>query len=708
MEPTFTFLRVRGIPIGAHWSWIFVLGLVIWSLSSQLFPETYPGLEESSYLLMGAVTAVLFFASILLHELGHAFQALKEGMRVQGITLWLFGGVASAMGAFPSPGAEFRIAIAGPIVSVVLAAVFGLISLFGSRGGLAEPVQGVADYLARINAILVAFNLVPALPLDGGRVLRSWLWYRQRSFTSATSAAARAGKAFGGLLAVVGLLNFITGGATGGIWLVLLGWFLVQAAQSEATMAVVQHSLAGRRVRDLMTPAPATVAPDLTLNAFIDDVLQARGYSTYPVVGDHGVVGLMPVRALAAVPPAARSGQRVADVMVPRERVPVVTPDLAALDAFEILRPEPRRALVMDDGRLVGILSITDLLRTLELQKALGIRAEPEARRTNPLVWGAVGLVMAIAAGALYHPPLAVLEPGAALEISKDIRISGVPTHAIKGSYLLTSIQLEQRSALGVLFAAMSPEEDVVALREVVPANAEPDDFAREQRALFRQSRLLAAAAAARAVGLRVAVRGSGALVQDLLPESPASRVLREGDVIVAIDGQPVKTANDVEQHITSQPPGTRFRITIQRAGARRDVEATSKRLRHVPEGLAGIGVFLATRNLSIQLPFKVQFEERYIGGPSAGFAYALAIADLLSATDYARGRKIAATGTIDLRGEVGPVGGTSGKAVAAAEEGAQLLLVPDAQVQDISPDDLQVRGVSSLREALGALAATS
>ena len=248
MHSSFTFVKIKGIPIGAHWSWVFVFGLLLWSLARGLFPSTYPGLGTGTYVTMAAVTVVLFFVSILLHELGHALQALKEGMRIEGITLWLFGGVAAFRGMFPSSGAEFRIAIAGPAVSVALAAFFGALAFLGNIFSAPTELQGVVDYLARINTILVLFNMIPALPLDGGRVLRSILWRHQRSFSAATASAARAGKIFGGVLAAVGLLNFFTGGAgAGGMWLVFLGWFLVQAAQSEAAVAVLQQVLSGRR-----------------------------------------------------------------------------------------------------------------------------------------------------------------------------------------------------------------------------------------------------------------------------------------------------------------------------------------------------------------------------------------------------------------------------------------------------------------------------
>src|ERR671914_580384 len=289
-ESSFTILRVRGIPIGVHWTWLLVFAIVVWSLGTVLFPATYPGLDGATYLAMAVAAALLFFGSVLAHELGHALRALDEGQHIEGITLWLFGGVARLRGNPHSPGTELRVAAAGP---------------------------GVADYLGRINLILLAFNLVPALPLDGGRILRAWLWRRQGSFVVATRSAARAGRAFGIVLVAVGLLELFTGAGLGGVWLVFLGWFLIQAAQDEATMALQRQVLGGRRVRDLMTPDPVAVPPDVTVAELIELAARARRFSTYPVVEDGRLVGVVPLRAVATVPSEERERRRVRDLMVP-------------------------------------------------------------------------------------------------------------------------------------------------------------------------------------------------------------------------------------------------------------------------------------------------------------------------------------------------------------------------------------------------------
>ena len=377
-EPSFTILRVRGIPIGVHWTWLLVFAIVVWSLGTALFPATYPGLDGGTYLAMAVAAALLFFGSVLAHELGHALRGIGEGQHIEGITLWLFGGVARLRGSPRSPGTEFRVAAAGPAVSLLLAALFGAAALAGERLGWPAAVQGVADYLGRINLILLAFNLVPALPLDGGRILRAWLWRRQASFTAATRSAARAGRAFGIVLVAVGLLELFTGAGLGGVWLVFLGWFLIQAAQAEAAAALQRHTLGERRVRDLMTPDPVAVPPDLSVAEFLELAARDRRFSTYPVVEGGRLAGVLPLRAVAAVPYPDRWRRRVRDVMVPAREVPVVSPDQEVADALPALGDRGTRAMVTGpDGRLVGVLSASDVARALELERLRGPRPGP-------------------------------------------------------------------------------------------------------------------------------------------------------------------------------------------------------------------------------------------------------------------------------------------------------------------------------------------
>jgi PDZ domain-containing secreted protein/Zn-dependent protease/CBS domain-containing protein len=703
MDSSFTFLKVRGIAIGAHWSWVLVASFVAWSLGSQVYPRTHPGLDERSYVVMGIVTAVVFFGSILLHELGHAFQALKEGMKVHGITLWLFGGVARFEGMFPSAGAEFRIAIAGPVVSLVLGIGFTAAAFFGDAAGIAEQVVGVSAYLGRINLIVLAFNLVPALPLDGGRVLRAWLWHRQKSFTAATLSAAKAGRAFGYVLMGIGFLGLFTSAVTGGIWFIVLGFFLLQAAESEAQYAVIARTFRSVRVRDLMSPEPVTAPPGLTVGDFLDWA-QPMKHSTYPVGEDGRLLGLVSIRMAGAVPPGQRAAVRVSEVMVPLDAVPVVDPQTEVMDALASLRSGLGRAVVLDDDRIAGILSISDVAKALELDQARGPVTEPEARSAGILVWVVVTLLMALAAAAFYRPPLAVISPADAIDISDDITIDGAPVSELSGRYLLLAVEVSQPTALGALLAIVHPRQDVLPISAVVPEGVGDTEYAEEQRNIFRESRMVAAAAAARAAGFEVALSGSGARIAGILPGSPASRGLRAGDTITAVDGTPVNLAGDLSSIISGRPSGTTFEMTVQRDDDELQLSVTSTRLEPRGEGRPSIGVLVETRDFEMDLPFEIEFRDRRIGGPSAGLAYALAIADLLDPEDLAGGRDVAASGTVRINGEVGPVGGLVQKAAAAEAAGAEILLVPDEEVAATGDTRLPVRGVGSVGEAISTL----
>ncbi len=357
--------RIFGIRIGIHWSWLVVFALIAWTLASGIFPSTNPGLSHASYVWMAIVASILFFASLLLHELGHAVQARRDGMEIDGITLWLFGGVARFKGMFPSAGAEFRIAIAGPLVSLALGLLFSL-------GAVAittrESVDAVAAWLGYINLTLLVFNMLPALPLDGGRVLRSILWRVRGSFRWATRIAASIGRGFAYLFIVGGLFLFIFQGSFSGAWLAFVGWFLFQAATAEDRYLLVHDALGGLRVGDVMIRDPVTVEPQTSIGRFMDEVAWSRRYTTYPVVENGRAVGLLAFRCVAAVPRGEWDTRRVSECMIPRDRVPVLRAAQSAVDALAALSDgEVHRGFVLDGDRLVGFLSITDLTRALEV-----------------------------------------------------------------------------------------------------------------------------------------------------------------------------------------------------------------------------------------------------------------------------------------------------------------------------------------------------
>lgn len=362
MKNSYSLGRVAGIEIGLNWSVLGLLALLMWTLATGIFPSTNPGLGDNAYFAMAVVASLGFFGSILLHELGHALQARRDGMRIDGITLWLFGGVARFAGMFPSAGAEFRIAIAGPIVSAVLGAGFMGLALIP---GPPESVDGVCSWLGFTNLALLIFNLIPALPLDGGRMLRAALWRGTGDLRKATRLAAGAGRVLALGLIGLGIALAVLGDAASGVWLAFIGWFVLQAAGAEARYVEAPAML---RVRDMMVANPLTTTPDVTLEGFAEAALGHRLRTALPVVVDGRAVGLFPLRCMDEVPRDEWDTRRVIDCMLTRDHVPTLSADdgigaaLAALEGTEL-----QSALVLDGERLVGLLSAADIARALRL-----------------------------------------------------------------------------------------------------------------------------------------------------------------------------------------------------------------------------------------------------------------------------------------------------------------------------------------------------
>jgi Zn-dependent protease/CBS domain-containing protein len=364
MDGNFTIGRFGGVEVRLNWSLIAVFALIVWSLADGVLPTQNPGLSDGTYLGTAIVAALLFLASILLHELGHSWVARHEGIEVDSITLWLFGGVSEFKDRFASPGAEFRVALSGPLVSIGLGVMFVLIAL----AGLPSAVDGAAAWLGYINLILAAFNLLPASPLDGGRVLHSALWRAKGDYAWATRIASEIGQGFGYLFIALGLAMFIFQGSFSGAWLAFIGWFLLQGAKAEARYAATEQALGGMRVRDLMVRQPVTVDADSTIGRFMDDVASSRRFTTYPVLDGGSPVGLLAFSSVAAVPRSEWDTRRVRDTMIPLDEVPLLTEDEPAVEALaDLSAPTANRGLVIEEGHLAGLLSITDLARALEV-----------------------------------------------------------------------------------------------------------------------------------------------------------------------------------------------------------------------------------------------------------------------------------------------------------------------------------------------------
>jgi Zn-dependent protease/CBS domain-containing protein len=359
--------RILGFEIAIDFSWFIILALVVWSFSSGVFPQEMPGLEPGVYLTMGLAAALLFFASLLAHELSHSLVARMRGIRVEGITLFIFGGVARIRSEAKTPGEELLIAGVGPLASLVIALLFTAIGRFGSVIGLAPPWLAVASYLGLLNAILAVFNLLPGFPLDGGRILRAIAWKLTGSLRRATRIATAGGRLLGYGLVALGILEAFNGMVMSGLWLVFIGWYLRNAAAMSYQQHVVRDLLAGVTAAQTMTPAPETVPPELTLRQLLEDVFMRRRFVAFPVSENGRILGIVTLNQLRDVPREAWETRRVREVMVPVSEACVVAPDETLLVVTERLQTSPaRRVLVMRNGVLEGIITARDVAHWLE------------------------------------------------------------------------------------------------------------------------------------------------------------------------------------------------------------------------------------------------------------------------------------------------------------------------------------------------------
>lgn len=362
--------RIAGFPVQANWSVLVILWLFTWSLASTL-PTTAAGYSPTAYWVAGACGATVLLASLLAHELAHAIVARRAGVKILGVTLWLFGGITRLGGQAKTPQTAFRIAVAGPATSLLLAALFACTGVGLRTLGVGHIILGVAWWLAGINALLGVFNLLPGAPLDGGQVLRAWLWRRHGDPARAAIGAARAGRTLAFILIALGLLEFLAGGMVAGVWLAFIGWFIFTAAHTDETLALTRNALAGVRVGDAMTAHPRTAPAWITVQDFIERYLLGDRHSAYPVEEHDGSIsGLITLAQLRQVEASSRSAICVGEIAIPLSRVPIATPDELVTALLERLASaESSRALVVDGGRVVGIVTPSDLTRLVDVYR---------------------------------------------------------------------------------------------------------------------------------------------------------------------------------------------------------------------------------------------------------------------------------------------------------------------------------------------------
>lgn len=366
-EKRIKLFKVFGFKVSIDPSWTILAILVAWSLSMGLFPAQYAGLPAKTYWVMGIVAMLGLFLSIVFHELSHSIVARRVGTKIEGITLFMFGGVAEMGEDSPRPLSEFLMAVAGPISSLVLSGIFYAIVMFVLAPG---PIAGVIRYLAMINAVLAIFNLLPAFPLDGGRILRSLLWAWKKDLRWATRLSSRIGTVFGMFIIVLGVFQFLTGNFIAGLWWFLIGMFLRRSAMSAYEQLVIRQALEGEPVQRFMNKDPVTVRPSILVKELVDDYVYKYHYKMFPIVEDSGqLVGCITTKHVKDVPRQEWDTKHVSDISEACSEENVIPPDTDAMKALSLMnRTGASRLLVATGNRLVGILALKDMLKFLQLK----------------------------------------------------------------------------------------------------------------------------------------------------------------------------------------------------------------------------------------------------------------------------------------------------------------------------------------------------
>jgi len=321
MPGSFRIGKIAGIDIDIHVSWIIILVLLTVSLATGWFPQLYPGWSSATYWVVGLISALLLFVSVLLHELAHSLVARRRGLPVKSITLFIFGGVSNIEQEPKSPGVEFQMAVVGPLTSLLIGAVCYLLLL--PLRGTNSPLEGILYYLAVTNILLGVFNLIPGFPLDGGRVLRSIVWRITGSLTKATRAASITGQTIAYLFILLGIWLFFAGNILDGIWLGFIGWFLLSAAQSANTQVMLQSTLRGVTVGEVMNPTPPTVPANISLQKLIDEYFLPRGLRFALVIQGDRLAGLITLSDIRHVPREQWEYIPVGQAMIPVVRLHV-------------------------------------------------------------------------------------------------------------------------------------------------------------------------------------------------------------------------------------------------------------------------------------------------------------------------------------------------------------------------------------------------
>lgn len=366
--------KIMGIPVRIHYTLWVIFVLIAWSLAYSYMPNQYPGLSTITYWTIGIASAIILFVSVLIHELSHSYVAKKNGLPITRITLFFFGGVSEMAGEPHDAKLEVRMAAAGPLMSFLIAGVLAGVYYFAKFASLPVAIIATVGYGALINAVLGAFNLLPAFPLDGGRVFRGSLWSRSKNLIGATRTATRISELLSLAMMLAGFVAIIFGDLVDGIWIVVLGWFIRSGAESSLRQTLVGESLTGISVDSIMTRNVQWVPPDITVQQLISDYFLVHPHSGYPVMKDGQLLGLVTLQSARAIPDEQRPTEKVAQAMIPVERAPVIKPTVSALEALHRMAREGIGMILVTEGsNLLGIVTRGDLMKTIQTRQELGL-----------------------------------------------------------------------------------------------------------------------------------------------------------------------------------------------------------------------------------------------------------------------------------------------------------------------------------------------
>jgi len=366
-------ISLLGVPVKLHYTLVLGAILISWTLAVGYLPSEYPGLSSTTYWLIGVISAVLLFASVLVHELAHSYIAKKNGLPVKRIVLFIFGGVSEIEEEPKEARVELGMALAGPLTSFLIALALWSLQYIARAFEASVTIYAPLEYGAYINAVLGGFNLIPAFPLDGGRVFRAGIWHWKKDLIKATRIATRIGVFFAYLMIFGGFVLIVGGVFIGGLWLTLIGWFLKSGAESSYRHTIIGEALTGVKIRDIMTREVHTVDPDSSIKEIVEMQFSQYKHTGFPVEKDMRLLGIITIEDVRKIPRDKWQETKVGDAMTACEKLICASPDEPAVDALiKMSKHNIGRLPVQDNGKLVGIITRSDILHAIRIRTELG------------------------------------------------------------------------------------------------------------------------------------------------------------------------------------------------------------------------------------------------------------------------------------------------------------------------------------------------